>query len=72
MFAVGQNDPSQFVGFNATQYNLLFGHSFQLNTTPSPYLYGVLTLHLRPFGDYPQNDTLVLWADPSGDSGPST
>src|SRR6476659_9844670 len=61
----GQTDSSHFVGFNASQADLFFGHSFQLNTQFT-YLSGTLRLHLRPLDDIPTNDTLFLWADPSG------
>jgi hypothetical protein len=69
MFAVGETDPTRFVGFNAdaSQANLFFGHSFQLNTQFN-YVSGMLRLHLRPLYDIPENDTLLLWANPSGDS----
>jgi hypothetical protein len=70
MFAVGQSDPSQFVGFNAdnSQINRFFGHSFQLSPPPYPYLHGTLRLHLQALFAEPHNDTLVLWAGPSGES----
>lgn len=63
----GQTDSSHFVGFNASQANLFFGHSFQLNTQFT-YLSGRLRLHLRPLDVLAQNDTLFLWAAPSGDA----
>jgi hypothetical protein len=61
--AVGITDPTRWVGFDQSLPNLHFGHQFPPSfTAPLGYRTGLLTLHLRPLADIPDNDTISLWA----------
>ncbi|MDX1998055.1 MAG: hypothetical protein SF066_10085 [Thermoanaerobaculia bacterium] len=63
MNAVGVLDPSRWVGFDQPGANYHFGHEFQLTFFPTyGYQGGLLTLHLQPFQDIAENDTISLWS----------
>jgi len=51
-----------WTGFDSPNVNRHFGHTFQPNfQIPAHYQTGLLTIYLRPLGDYPGNDTISLW-----------
>lgn len=61
--AVGVFDPRRWVGFDQGAANFHFGHEFQVNfSSVFGYQGGLLTLHLKPFQDIAENDTISLWS----------
>ncbi|HEX9981749.1 MAG TPA: hypothetical protein VGF69_00665 [Thermoanaerobaculia bacterium] len=55
-------------GFDGPGFNSRFGHTFKPSfLLEAHYQSGLLTIHIRPSGDFPNNDTISLWVtDGSG------